>query len=322
MADVAPTPGSDGAQSQSYGSVVPQQRQSTENLIAQRAGSRPWLAQPRVERAFIWTARITILAALIILCALLGDTIVDGWSRLTWGFFTSFPSRKAAQAGVLAAWTGSLFLIVVTVAVALPVGVGAALYLEEYGKKGRLRDLMELCIANLAGVPSVIYGLLGLQIFVRVFRFDRSILAGALTLALLVLPIVIMAAREALRTVPKGYREGALALGATKWQMIRTQVLPVALPGIMTGCILAFSRALGETAPLVALGALTYVAAVPDSLFAPFTALPIQAFNWLSRPQSEFHTNAAAAITVLLVVMVALNGVAIVIRSKYQRRQR
>jgi phosphate transport system permease protein len=215
-----------------------------------------------------------------------------------------------------------VFVIVLTVLSALPIGVGAALYLEEYSRKGKVTNLIELCIANLAGVPSVIYGLLGLQVFVRVLNFERSVLSGALTLALLVLPIIIMAAREALRTVPKGYREGAMALGATKWQTVWTQVLPSALPGILTGCILAFSRAVGETAPLVALGALTYVASVPDSIFAPFTALPIQAFNWLSRPQTEFHANAAAAISVLLFIMLLMNALAIWLRSRFQRRQR
>jgi phosphate transport system permease protein len=258
----------------------------------------------------------------LVLLVLLCDIISDGWERLSLQFFTSFPSRKAENAGIYAAWTGSLFLIVLTVACALPVGVGAAVYLEEYGKKGKVTTLIELCIANLAGVPSVIYGLLGLQVFVRALHFERSILSGALTLALLVLPIIIMAAREALRTVPKGYREGALALGATKWQTVWTQVLPSALPGILTGCILAFSRAVGETAPLVALGALTYVASVPDSVFAPFTALPIQAFNWLSRPQTEFHVNAAAAISVLLFIMVLMNALAIWLRSRFERRQR
>jgi phosphate transport system permease protein len=202
------------------------------------------------------------------------------------------------------------------------LGIGAAVYLEEYGKKNHFAKILELCIANLAGVPSVIYGILGLQVFVRTLGFQRSVLSGALTLALLVLPIIIMATREALRTVPKGYREGALALGATKWQTVWTQVLPVALPGIATGCILAFSRAIGETAPLITLGALTYVAQVPDSIFSPFTALPIQAFNWLSRPQTAFHTNAAAAITVLLTFMIALNLIAIVIRARFQKRQR
>jgi phosphate transport system permease protein len=283
---------------------------------------RPLLARPGVEVAFVWLARSVIAGVALVLVVLIADIVVDGWPRLSQQFFMSFPSRKPEQAGIYAAWTGSVFLIVLTVLCALPIGVGAALYLEEYSRKGRLTNLIELCIANLAGVPSVIYGLLGLQVFVRVLNLERSILSGALTLALLVLPIIIIAAREAIRTVPKGYREGALALGATKWQTVWTQVLPAALPGILTGCILAFSRAVGETAPLIALGALTYVASVPDSVFAPFTALPIQAFNWLSRPQAEFHVNAAAAISVLLGIMLLTNGVAIWLRSRFQRRQR
>jgi phosphate transport system permease protein len=215
-----------------------------------------------------------------------------------------------------------VWLLVLTIVIALPVGVGAAIYLEEYSKKGPFRKLVEVCIANLAGVPSVIYGLLGLQVFVRALGFERSIISGACTLSLLVLPIIIIASREAIKAVPKGLREGALALGATRWQTTWTQVLPVALPGIATGCIFAFSRAIGETAPLITLGALTYVASVPDSIFSPFTALPIQAFNWLSRPQVEFHRNAAAAITVLLGFMIIMNIAAIVIRMRCQRRQR
>jgi phosphate transport system permease protein len=272
--------------------------------------------------AFLCLARFIIVSALCVLIVLVGNVLVDGFARLTWNFFTSFPSRKAESAGILAAWSGSVWLLALTVLFALPIGVGAAVYLEEYARKSRFTRLVELCIANLAGVPSVIYGLLGLQVFVRALAFERSVLSGALTLSLLVLPIIIMASREALRMVPKGYREGALALGATKWQTTYTQVLPAALPGIATGCILAFSRAIGETAPLVTLGALTYVARVPDSLFAPFTALPIQAFNWLSRPQPEFHVNAAAAITVLLSFMITLNLIAIALRAKFQKRQR
>ncbi|RLS85891.1 MAG: phosphate ABC transporter permease PstA [Planctomycetota bacterium] len=283
---------------------------------------RPLLARPGAERLFIFLARFIIASALVVLVALIGDVAIDGAARLHLDFFLNFPSRKAENAGILAAWTGSLWLLLLTISFALPLGIGAAVYLEEYGKKNRFAKLLELCIANLAGVPSVIYGILGLQVFVRTLGFERSLLSGALTLALLVLPIIIMATREALRTVPKGYREGALALGATKWQTVWTQVLPVALPGIATGCILAFSRAIGETAPLITLGALTYVAQVPDSIFSPFTALPIQAFNWLSRPQTEFHTNAAAAITVLLTFMIALNLIAIVIRARFQKRQR
>ena len=296
---------------------------SSENPFVQREGCvRPFLARPWSEVAFLLLARFIIISALFVLVLLVGNVAWDGFSRLTWSFFTSFPSRKAENAGIFAAWTGSLWLLLLTVLFALPIGVGAAVYLEEYARKNRFTRLVELCIANLAGVPSVIYGLLGLQVFVRALSFERSVLSGALTLSLLVLPIIIMASREALKTVPKGYREGALALGATKWQTTYTQVLPAALPGIATGCILAFSRAIGETAPLVTLGALTYVARVPDSLFAPFTALPIQAFNWLSRPQTEFHVNAAAAITILLSFMIVLNLAAIGLRAKFQKRQR
>ena len=296
---------------------------SSLNPFVQRKGTvRPVLARPLSEIVFLFLARFIIGSALCVLILLVGNVVYDGFARLTWGFFTSFPSRKAENAGILAAWTGSVWLLLLTVFFALPIGVGAAVYLEEYARKNRFTRVVELCIANLAGVPSVIYGLLGLQVFVRALSFERSVLSGALTLSLLVLPIIIMASREALKTVPKGYREGALALGATKWQTTFTQVLPAALPGIATGCILAFSRAIGETAPLVTLGALTYVARVPDSPFAPFTALPIQAFNWLSRPQTEFHVNAAAAITVLLSFMIALNLAAIALRAKFQKRQR
>jgi phosphate transport system permease protein len=293
-----------------------------DSAVATTPRKRPLLARPLTEKVFLLVARGIIALALLTLIALIGDVALDGLDRLSWDFFTSFPSRKAENAGILAAWTGSLWLLLLTIFFALPLGVGAAVYLEEYSSKGRLTKLIEVCIANLAGVPSVIYGILGLQVFVRALGFDRSLLSGALTLALLVLPIIIMASREALRTVPKGYREGALALGATRWQTTWTQVLPVAIPGIATGCILAFSRAIGETAPLITLGALTYVAQVPDSVFSPFTALPIQAFNWLSRPQPEFHSNAAAAITVLLSFMIMLNLAAIIIRTKYQTRQR
>jgi phosphate transport system permease protein len=210
--------------------------------------------------------------------------------------------------------------MVIVGCVAIPVGIAAAIYLEEYAKPSRVTRLIELNIANLAGVPSIIYGILGLEIFVRIAGLGRSLIAGGLTLSLLVLPIVIISSREALRQIPRNIREGALALGATRLQMIRHQVLPLALPGIMTGCILAFSRAIGETAPLVTLGALTYVAFLPDSLLSPFSALPIQAFNWLSRPQESFHANAAAAILVLLVILLVLNGFAVVLRQRLQKQ--
>jgi phosphate transport system permease protein len=283
---------------------------------------KPLLARPGAEKVFLCIALGIIGAAIAALAVLLVDVVSDAMPRLQWSFLSSFQSRKAEASGVLAGVAGSFYLIVLTIAVALPMGVSAAVYLEEYASKNVVTKAIELCIANLAGVPSVIFGLLGLQIFVRLFSMDRSLIAGALTLSLLVLPVIIIASREALRTVPKGYREGALALGATKWQTIWSQVLPVAVPGILTGCILAFSRAIGETAPLVALGALAYVAVVPDTLFAPFTALPIQAFNWLSRPQEAFHANAAAAITVLLAVMLTMNLIAILLRAKFERRQR
>jgi phosphate transport system permease protein len=283
---------------------------------------KPLLARAASERIFRLVARCVLGFTLLIIGGLFGSVLWDALPRLSWSFLTSFPSRKAEQAGIYAALVGSLELIVLTIAVALPVGTGAAVYLEEYSKKGRMTRLIEVAIANLAGVPSIMYGLLGLQIFVRVLRLERSLISGALTLGLLVLPVIIMTAREALRTVPKGYREGALALGATQWQTVWTQVLPSAFPGILTGCILGFARALGETAPLVTLGALTYVAQTPDSLFSPFTALPIQAFNWLSRPQAAFHANAAAAIVVLLSMVVLMNGVAAWLRGKLQIRTR
>jgi phosphate transport system permease protein len=215
---------------------------------------------------------------------------------------------------------GSLYLIGMTAMIALPISVGAAIYLEEYEKRGRLASLIEINIANLTGVPSIIYGLLGLGVFVRALGFGRSLLAGALTMALLVLPVVIMASREALRTVPHSIREGCYALGATRWQTIRQVVLPMAMPGILTGAILATSRAIGETAPLIVIGALTYVTFLPEGPSSPFTALPIQIFNWVSRPQKAFLTNAAAGIVVLLVMMLVLNLAAILLRNRLQRR--
>ena len=211
-------------------------------------------------------------------------------------------------------------MIVLTGGSALPIGVAAAVYLEEYGTHSRLARLIELNIANLAAVPSIIYGLLGLGLFVRMLAMGQSVLAGACTLALLVLPVVILSTREALRAVPGSLREGSYALGATKWQTIWYQVLPVALPGILTGLILALSRAIGETAPLITIGALTYVPFLPDSLWSPFTVLPIQTFNWVSRPQVAFLENAAAAIIVLLALLLTLNAVAIWLRDRFQRR--
>jgi phosphate transport system permease protein len=257
--------------------------------------------------------------ALAALAALLWDIASDGLGRLSWQFLTSYPSRRAADAGILPALVGSVYIIVLTALLAMPVGVAAAIYLEEYGGRTRLSRIIEINISNLAAVPSIIYGLLGLGLFVRTLALGRSVLAGSATLALLVLPVVILATREALRAVPPSLREGSYALGATKWQTIWHQVLPVAAPGLLTGLILAMSRAIGETAPLITIGALTYVPFLPDGIGSPFTVLPIQIFNWVSRPQVEFAENAAAGILVLLVLLLAMNATAIWLRDRYQR---
>ena len=266
-------------------------------------------------------AIIVVVLALIALGTLLYDVFSDGWSRLSWQFLTSFPSRRPAEAGIYPALIGTLYLVGLTTILAMPIGVAAAIYLEEYGKGNRLARIIEINIANLAGVPSIIYGLLGLGLFVRTLGFGRSVMAGAGTMALLVLPIVILSTREALRTVPKSMREGSYALGATKWQTIWHQVLPSAMPGVFTGLILSLSRAIGETAPLITIGALTYVPFAPDGIWSPFTVLPIQIFNWLSRPQAAFAENAAAGIIVLLAMLLAMNSVAIILRDRYQRNR-
>jgi len=272
------------------------------------------------ERAFVWVCLFAVFLPLALLSFLIGDLVIDAVGRMSWDFITGYPSRRAERAGILPALVGSIFLISLTAVLTLPAGVGAAIYLEEYGKRSRLAALIEINIANLAGVPSVIYGLLGLGLFVRTLGLGRSILAGAATLSLLVLPIVILSSREALRTVPHSLREACFALGATRWQAIRRVVLPMALPGILTGAILSLSRAIGETAPLIVVGALTYVTFLPDGINAPFTALPIQIFNWVSRPQAEFLVNAAAGIVVLLVTMLVLNTIAILLRNRLQKR--
>ncbi|MCB9487861.1 MAG: phosphate ABC transporter permease PstA [Deltaproteobacteria bacterium] len=279
-----------------------------------RTGVEKW------EKAFIGLCLFAVLVPLAMLFVLLADVVMDGAGRLTWSFLTSLPSRKAELAGIKPALVGSIYLIGLTGAFAVPVGIGAAIYLEEYGGDNWLTRLIEVNIANLAGVPSIIYGLLGLEIFVRFANFGQSLMSGALTLALLILPIIIVASREALATVPNGLREGCYALGSTKWQAIRQVVVPMALPGMLTGSILAISRAIGETAPLIAIGALTYVTFLPDGPMSPFTALPIQIFNWVSRPQPEFVINAAAGIMVLMAILLMFNALAIYLRQKYQRR--
>ena len=262
---------------------------------------------------------LVTLLALVALGALIYDVARDGVGRLSWDFLTSYPSRRAEDAGILAALGGSLFVISLTALIAIPLGVGAAIYLEEYGGRGRVSRLIEINIANLAGVPSIIYGLLGLALFVRIMGMDRSVLAGASTLALLALPVIILATREALRAVPKSLREASYALGATRWQTTWHQVLPAALPGVLTGIILALSRSIGETAPLITIGALTYVPFMPTDIWSPFTVLPIQIFNWVSRPQADFAENAAAGIVVLLGFLLLMNAFAIALRDRFQR---
>ena len=276
----------------------------------------------RADLLFQLLSLLTLVLALAALAALVFDILADGASRLSWSFLTNIASRRAEQAGVFHALMGSIWVIALTAALALPVGVAAAIYLEEYGTRSRVARFIELNIANLAAVPSIIYGLLGLGLFVRFLGMGQSVLAGAATLALLALPVVILSTREALRTVPTSIREGSYALGATKWQTIWNQVLPMALPGVLTGLILALSRAIGETAPLITIGALTYIPFAPDSVWSKFTVLPIQIFNWVSRPQAEFRANAAAGILVLLALLLSMNAIAIIVRDRYQRQGR
>ena len=263
---------------------------------------------------------LVMLLTLAALASLILDVARDGLGRLSWQFLTSYPSRNAGNAGILPALAGTVYVISLTALLAIPVGVAAAIHLEEYGSRGRFARLIEINISNLAGVPSIIYGLLGLGLFVRMMGMGRSVMAGASILALLILPVVILATREALRAVPKSLREASYALGATKWQTIWHQVLPAAAPGILTGLILALSRAIGETAPLITIGALTYVPFVPTDIWSPFTVLPIQIFNWVSRPQAAFAQNAAAGIVVLLALLLVMNGAAIVLRDRLRTR--
>jgi phosphate transport system permease protein len=275
-----------------------------------------------MEWLFLVSAWVALLLTISILLAILGKLFADGLTRINWQFLTSFPSRRPEEAGIFSAWVGTLYVMFLTAAIALPLGIGAAIYLEEFASRNWFTRLVELNINNLAGIPAIIYGLLGLQVFVRWFRMGESVLAGACTLAIMSLPVIIVASREALRAVPVSIREAALALGATRWQTVRDHVLPLAIPGILTGTILALSRAIGEAAPLVTIGALTFVAFLPKSPLDPFTVLPIQAYNWVSRPQPEFHRNAAAALIVLLALLLLMNSIAIYLRNRYQQRWR
>ena len=255
-----------------------------------------------------------------LLTLLLYQISMDGFKWLDWQFLSSFPSRFPAKAGIKSALVGTLWLISMVALVSIPIGVATALYLEEFGKKNRIYRAIEINISNLAGVPSIVYGIIGLAIFVRGLGLDRSLVSGSLTMSLLILPVIIIASREAIKSVPMNIRHAAFALGATRWQTAWAHVLPASAPGILTGVILALSRAIGETAPLIMIGALTYVAFLPEGPMDSFTALPIQIFNWVSRPQQEFHELAAGAIIVLLVVLLTMNAAAIFIRHKTERK--
>ncbi len=256
---------------------------------------------------------------LIILAIFLGNILYDGLSRLSWDFMSSLPSRHSGESGILTAWVGSVWILVLTTLISFPIGVCAGIYLEEYATRNWFARFLEVNIANLAGVPSVIYGLLGLGIFVRVMNLGHSVLAGSLTLALLILPIIIVSTRESISAVPQSIRDASRALGASKWQTIWNQVLPSSIGGILTGVILAISRAVGETAPLIVIGALAYVPFTPKSPMDEFTVLPIQIYNWVSRPQHEFAINAAAGIIVLLAITFLMNGIAVFLRNKWQK---
>jgi phosphate transport system permease protein len=273
-----------------------------------------------IGAAFHITCFLATFVGIVVLGTLLFDVIATGGHRLTWEFLTGFPSRFAARAGMKPALIGSIWALGLTGLIAFPLGVGTAIWLEEYAPPTRLKTVIETNIANLAGVPSIVYGMLGLAVFVRYMALGRSVLAGALTLALLVLPVIIIASQEAIKAVPSSIRLGVYALGATKWEAIRYHVVPLALPGILTGTILALSRAVGEAAPLIVVGALAFVPFVPSSPMDPFTVVPIQIFNWVSRPQAEFRELAAAASIVLLALLLSMNAAAILLRNRYSRR--
>jgi phosphate transport system permease protein len=289
--------------------------------IVARSPGRPYAKF--ASQAFTVACAGCTLLCLLVLATLLWKILSFGWERLDVGFLTSFPSRFPEKAGIVSSLVGSLYLIGLTALFAVPLGVGAAVYLEEYAPPTRLRRLVQMNIANLAGVPSIVYGILGLGLFVRAMALNRSVLAGALTLSLVVLPIIILSAQESLRSVPNTIRHASYALGATRWQTVWRQLLPAALPGILTGVILSLSRALGEAAPLVAIGAATYVRFLPrDLIHDDFSALPLQIYSWTDQPQEEFHQAAAAAIIVLMTVLICMNALAVYLRYRFGRNIR
>lgn len=277
-------------------------------------------ARKRKEKIFKLACLGLTFFSVIVLIVLLYHISMTGNKYLSWKFLTSWPSRFPHKAGIKAGIWGTIWLISLTAAISIPIGVASALFLEEYKIKGKLGKMIEINVANLAGVPSIVYGLLGLTIFVRYFQLDRSLLSGALTLSLLILPVIIVSSREAIKAVPDAIRFGAFALGASKYQVVFYHVLPIALPGILTGVILALSRAIGETAPLIIVGALTYISYTPESVMDEFTVLPLQIYNWASRPKEEFHYLAAGGIIVLLTVMLTMNFIAVVIRQRASKK--
>jgi len=287
----------------------------------------------RTDAVFAVLGAISILIGLGVLVILLIDLLRTGMPRLSWEFFTSFPSRRPAQAGILSAWVGSMLIMLVTMICALPLGVAAGVYLEEYARKTKLSAIIEINIANLAGVPSIVWGLMALGVFVHQFHFGPTIKTAGLTLGLLVLPIVIIATREAIRAIPQNIREASYACGATRWQTTWYHIIPYSMSGILTGSIIAMSRAIGETAPLITIGALSYISFLPESPFSrefPFinfqwldsgyAALPIQMFNWVGRPDRKFQQNAAAAGIVLILLTMSMNAIAIFLRYKLRKR--
>ena len=279
------------------------------------------------DKVFASLSWMAVGISILVVIVLLTDVVIDGTPRLDWTLVSEFPSRRPGEAGLKSALIGTIWLMSITAIITFPLGVGAGIFLEEFSSADNVfTKIIDININNLAAVPSIIYGLLGLQLFVRVLEpitGGRSVLAGSMTLSLLILPIVIVATRESLKAVPDSLRQAGLALGATKWQVVREQIFPLALPGILTGTILALSRAIGETAPLITIGALTFIAFLPpfglEGLQTPFTAMPIQIFNWVSRPQAEFHTAAAAGIIVLLCMLLIMNGTAIYLRNRFQK---
>lgn len=296
--------------------------------------SRRALARNKVlDKVFVIVGLIILFASLLILAVLFFDLVRDGSSRLGWDFLTSFPSRNANRAGILSAWVGTCLVMLVTVCAAMPVAVAAAIYLEEYAPKNIFTAIIEINVSNLAGVPSIVYGLLALGLFVYKLNLGHSIVSAGLTLALLILPIVIVASREAIRAVPRSIREAAYALGATRWEVTAHHVLPYSTGGILTGLIIGLSRAIGETAPIITIGALAFIAFLPTPpitgefpyvnftwLSDPFTVMPIQMFGWISRPDPAFQNNAAAAGAILLGMTLLMNGIAIYVRYRYRKK--